>query len=340
MKNRNRVFIAIFLVSLAGALVIYFSKSSGTVKKELKNFAVEDTSDVDKIFLADKSSHQVLLTKEAPGKWLVNEKYHARKDMIDNLMDVIRRVTVRTIVAQAARENIIKRMATGSIKVEIYKKGELHKVYYVGSGTQDNMGSFMLLENSSAPFICYLPGHRGTITNFFMPLENEWRDRILFNYSFPEMETVTVQYPLQPEEDFSIEILSNNQFKVKSLSSGNYLPAFDTSRVKAYLLEFKNIAFEDFTTVSKEKMDTVRIKHHLFSISVKEKNTGKTKTIKGYRMPLPPNIVDDFGKPVLFDEDRMYGEFSAMEETVVLQYFTFDRIAVPLTFFYPAGKKK
>jgi hypothetical protein len=323
------------LVSLAGALAIYFSRTSGTVKKELKNFAVEDTSDVDKIFLADKSSHQILLTKEAPGKWLVNEKYYARKDMLDNLLDVIRRVTVRTIVAQAARDNIIKRMASGSIKVEIYKKGELHKVYYVGSGTQDNLGSFMLLENSSAPFICYLPGHKGTVTNFYMPLENEWRDRIIFNYTFPEIESVTAQYPNRPAEDFSIEIAENNQLRLKSLAKGTYLPSFDTSKVKAYLLEFKNIAFEDFTTVSKEKMDTVRTKHHLFSITVKEKNTGKTKTVKGYRMPLPPNITDDFGKPVYFDEDRMYGEVTGIQESLVLQYYTFDRIAVPLTFFFP-----
>lgn len=335
MKNRNRVLIAVFLVSLAGALAIYFSRTSGTVKKELKNFAVEDTSDVDKIFLADKSSHQILLTKEAPGKWLVNEKYYARKDMLDNLLDVIRRVTVRTIVAQAARDNIIKRMASGSIKVEIYKKGELHKVYYVGSGTQDNLGSFMLLENSSAPFICYLPGHKGTVTNFYMPLENEWRDRIIFNYTFPEIESVTAQYPNRPAEDFSIEIAENNQLRLKSLAKGTYLPSFDTSKVKAYLLEFKNIAFEDFTTVSKEKMDTVRTKHHLFSITVKEKNTGKTKTVKGYRMPLPPNITDDFGKPVYFDEDRMYGEVTGIQESLVLQYYTFDRIAVPLTFFFP-----
>jgi hypothetical protein len=333
MKNRNRVLIAVFLVSLSGALVIYFSRSSGTVKKELKDFAVEDTSDVDKIFLADKSSHRVLLTREAPGKWLVNEKYYARKDMLDNLMDVIRRVTVRTIVAQAARENIIKRMASGSIKVEIYKKGELHKVYYVGSGTQDNLGSFMLLENSSAPFICYLPGHKGTVTNFYMPLENEWRNRILFNYTFPEIESVTARYPNRPAEDFSIEIAENNQLRLKSLNRGAYLSSFDTSKVKAYLLEFKNIAFEDFTTVSKEKMDTVRTGHHLFSITVKEKNTGKTKTVKGYRMPLPPNITDDFGKPVYFDEDRMYGEFTGIQETLVLQYYTFDRIAVPLSFF-------
>ncbi|MCG9911688.1 MAG: hypothetical protein MH137_10350 [Flavobacteriales bacterium] len=339
MKRKNLILIATFVLSLAGALVVYFSNSEGTVKPELKNFAVEDTSDIDKIFLADKSNHQVLLTKEAPGKWMVNGKYYARKDMLDNLMDVIRRVTVRSIVAKAAQENIIKRMATGSIKVEIYKSGNLHKVYYVGSGTMDNIGSFMLLENSSAPFICFLPGHKGTITNFFMPLESEWRNRLIFNHSFKEMESVSVAYPYNPENNFTIEILGNNDFRIKADGLGRYLPTFDTSLVKSYLLEYKNIAFEDFTTVSPEKMDSVRAKHHLFTISVKEKNGGKIKSVKGYRLPLPPNVTDDFGKPILFDEDRMYGEFNDIEEFIILQYYTFDRIAVPVSFFYPKPKR-
>lgn len=335
MKRKNLILILVFIISVVGAVAVYITGSNSSMKPELKNFAIEDTSDVDKIFLADKSSHQVLLTKEASGQWMVNGQYYAREDMMINLMDVIRRITVRSIVAKAAQENIIKRMAAGSIKVEIYKKGDLHKVYYVGSGTQDNLGSFVLLEGSSAPFICFLPGHKGTITNFYMPLEESWRERVIFKYKFQEMESISVDYPADKENSFSIEIKGNNEFRLRSAATETYVNSFDTSRVKAYLLEYKNIAFEDFTTVSDQKMDTVRTKHHLFSISVKEKNGGNVKTVKGYRMPLPPNITDDFGKPVLFDEDRMYGEVTGIKEKVVLQYYTFDRIAVPITFFMP-----
>jgi hypothetical protein len=338
MNKKNIIIILVFVLSLGGALAVFFSQSSGTIKPELKNFAV-DTSGVDKIFLADKSSHQVLLTKENLD-WKVNGKYYARKDMIDNLMDVIRRVTVRSIVAKAAQENIIKRMATGSIKVEIYKNGKLFKVYYVGSGTQDSMGSFMLLEDSSAPFICFLPGHHGTITNFFMPLENEWRDRVIFRYGFQDMKSVKVEYPDDSDNNFTIDIENNNTFKLRSDATGQYLPSFDTSKVKAYLLEFKNIAFEDFTSVPREKMDSIRLKHHLFTISVQEKKSGAVKSVKGYRLPLRSGTTDDYGKLIYFDEDRMYGDVSGVEEQVIIQYQSFDRIAVPLLFFAPEQKKR
>lgn len=332
MSKKNVFIIILFVVSLAGAAAIFFTQSNGTVKPELKNFAVEDTSDVDKIFLADKSSHEVLLTKEKSGRWMVNEKYYARQDMLDNLMDVIRRITVRSIVAKAAQENVLKRMASGSIKVEIYKKGALNKVYYVGSGTQDNLGSFVLLENSSAPFICFLPGHKGGITNFYMPLETQWREHLIFSYRFQDMSSITVDYPSDPANSFSLEILGNNDFRLRSTAKNAYVP-FDTLKVKAYLLEYKLVGFEDFTTVEHAKMDTVRAKHHLFNISVKEKEGGQVRTVKAYRLPLPPGTEDDRGNEIPFDEDRMYGDVTGIDEVVILQYYNFDRLAVPITFF-------
>ena len=329
--KKKLLIIGVFILCLGGALAVYFTSTNGTVKPELKNFAVPDTSDVDKVFLADKNNHEVLLTKETTERWRVNGKYYARRDMLENLMTIIRRVTVRSVVAKAAQENIIKRMSAGSIKVEIYKKGELYKVYYVGSGTQDNMGSFMLLEGSSAPFICFLPGHHGGITNFYMPLENEWRERLIFSYKLQDMAAVTVEYPGDPASSFSLEILGGNEFKLRSLANNKYLP-FDTMKVKAYLLEFKNVAFEDFTDVKPEKMDSVRAKHQLFTITVKEKN-GTEQWVKGYRLPLPPGLTDDFGNVIPFDEDRMYGDVSHLKEQVILQYYTFDRIVVPISFF-------
>lgn len=333
MNKKKLLVILVFVVCVAGAAAIYLTRSDGTVKPELKSFAVEDTGSVDKIFLADKSSHEVLLTRESPGRWKVNGQYYAREDMIDNLLDMIHRVTVRSIVAKAAQENVIKRMASGSIKVEIYKKGELHKVYYVGSGTQDNLGSFMLLENSSAPFICFLPGHKGSLANYFMPLETAWRDHVLFRYKFQDMASVSVAYPQDPANNFTLEIEGNNTFRLRSDASGSYLPTFDTSRVKAYLLEFKNIAFEDFTHVPSQKMDSIRTQYPLFVVSVKEKGTGRVNTVKGYKLPLPPGLTNDYGQIIPFDEDRMYGEATGIKEELILQYLTFDRILVPLTFF-------
>lgn len=95
--------------------------------------------------------------------------------------------------------------------------------------------------------------------------------------------------------------------------------------MKTWLREFRNIAFEDFTSLPPGKMDSLRQKHRLFTVSVTDKE-GVRKSVTGYRIPLPPNTEDAFGRIVLFDYDRMYGEISGIDEPVILQYLTFDRI--------------
>ena len=60
-KNKR---VIIFLTILIGlSLYFYFSNKKGTLKIENSEFAVEDTSAITKIFLADKSNNKVLLER-------------------------------------------------------------------------------------------------------------------------------------------------------------------------------------------------------------------------------------------------------------------------------------
>jgi hypothetical protein len=332
MKKNNTILVITSTLILIGLIAFWLSRDSKPDREVLKDFAVTDTASIDKVFLADKNNNQVLLTKEKPGLWKVNNSFYARTDMMNNLMHAIKKVTVKTEVAKAAKDNIIKQLAVASIKVEIYKNGELFKTYYVGGDTQDRMASFMMMENSSAPFICYIPGHRGVLANFYHPSEMMWRDKKIFSYSLPEIASVTVNFNLEPEQDYTLEVLGKNEFKIKSLKTNSYLQKYDTSAVKGFLREFKNIAFEDYTVLPPGKMDTIRTKHQLFTITVKE-NSGNVKWVKGYRIPMPPGTKDVFDKVVLYDYDKMYGEISGVKENVILQYYTFDRIAKPIVYF-------
>lgn len=324
-KNRN-VLIAILALLLAGTgAFFYFNQKKTTYQAGEKDFAVTDTSDVDKIFLADKTGQQTTLTRDEHRNWIVNNKYMARQDMLINLFDAIKRITVRAPVAASATDNILKRMATNNIKVEIYKKGQLHKVYYVGSATTDSYGSFVLMEGAERPYICYLPGHNGYITSFYNPSPLEWRNRIIFAMNPRDIRSVKVEYTYDPSANYTVEQPEKNRFRLLD-ASGKEIQGFDTIQVKSYLLEFKNIAYEAFVDIPKLQMDSIRNKYNLFTLTLTD-NNGKSTWIRGHRIKLAANSVNEFGKEVTWDSDRMYGEISNYgDEYVFLQYITFDRI--------------
>ena len=75
MKS-NRIILILFVVLAAVAGYFYYTKSSGTIKKELSDFAVADTASIDKIFMADREGHTATLIRKSPTEWTVNNKYH------------------------------------------------------------------------------------------------------------------------------------------------------------------------------------------------------------------------------------------------------------------------
>lgn len=323
-KNRNLLFGALALLLLGVGVYFYMNQKKTTFAAGEKDFAMTDTSGVDKIFLADKTGIQTTLTRGDGNTWTVNGKYHARKDMLDNLFDVLKRITVRAPVAATAVENILKRMATNNIKVEIYQKGKLSKVYYVGASTADSYGSFVLMDGADRPYICYLPGHNGYITSFYNPNPLEWRDRLLFSIHPRDIRSVKVEYTLDPSASYTLEQPEKNKFRLLD-GSGNEIP-FDTIQVKSYLLEFKSVAYEAFVDIPQIQMDSVRRKYNLFTLTLTD-TKGNSTWVKGHRIKLAANSVNEFGKDVEWDSDRMYGEVSTYgNEYVFLQYVTFDRI--------------
>ncbi len=121
-KNR----IAIVLVVLLGSLSFWFiiNNKKGTIKETLRDFAVEDTASINKIFLADKNGHTITLERKSPGLWTVNGKYNARMDAVQTLLYTIKKIDIKEPIGKKAVDNVIKRLAAKAIKCEIYQYGE------------------------------------------------------------------------------------------------------------------------------------------------------------------------------------------------------------------------
>lgn len=328
--SKGRV-LFVFLALAAAGLFIFLFLRRQEKPEDRSDFALTDTARVSRIVISDKSGNQVVLARLGPNEWKVNGQYLARQDMVDNLLQAAARMTVMAPVALAARDNVIKKLASMAIHVEYFDGDKKLKGYYIGFSTQDNDGTFAIMEQSVAPYIVFMPGHRGYLSEFFSPIVLNWRDKRIYAYNIPDIRRIEMEFPDRPELSYIVESDSGRRFRLINRKTGSLLP-FDTARMKTWLREFRNIAFEDFTSVPPVKMDSLRRLHHIFTVRVTDVR-GFTKSVSGYRIPLPPNTEDAFGRIVAFDYDRMYGEISDIEGQVILQYLTFDRITHPPDWF-------
>ena len=83
MLKKYWKYISLFFLLIA--TIIFLKKDNTSSISEDNKFHIENISLINKIFLADRSGNTITLTKKGD-KWIVNDKFPARKDAINVLL--------------------------------------------------------------------------------------------------------------------------------------------------------------------------------------------------------------------------------------------------------------
>lgn len=251
MKNKRTPILLGLLVVLGGMTVYYLMQGgntrSTTLTLEERNFAVEDTAAIQKIFMADRFNHQTTLERKGKG-WIYDGKYPVNSNVMDNLLDAVKRVKMQFKPPNASIKNLIKSLATEGIKVEIYDKEEkLMKSYYVGGSTPDERGTYLMIDGAEQPYVASIPGFTGNIRFRYNLLGDDWRDKAIFNTPADQIQSISINYPLQRSESFTLSKVGQ-AYEVKP-----YYPltkplsaAPNPGKIQTFLYHFERIVAESF----------------------------------------------------------------------------------------------
>jgi len=330
MKNKHIYILLLILLIIAS--IMYFSKKDSTIRRELRDFAVKDTSLVHKIFMTNKENNTVLLERK-DFHWQVNSQYKARQDGINVLLRTIGRMAVKSPVSKSSQANIITQLATNSTKVEIYDKHDkLIKVFYVGSATSDNQGTYMVLENSSVPFIMHLPGFFGYLSSRFFIDEHLWRCKEIVNYNYHDIASVNITYPSNKNKSYTAYKDGPNQFRLID-ANNNSITNFDTIALKEYFGRFRNINYEsllyDFPIFIK---DSIFKSVPYAKIKINDINNSSIELNTWIRPNIEENLKWD-GTSYESDPDRMWSVLPNDTHIITLQFFVLDPILKDPSFF-------
>lgn len=345
-KHRSKLIIFVILLAIAATFV--FTQRQGTFKRELKEFAISDTTNVVKIFLSDKSDNNILLERQENGSWLVNGEYLARRDMTDLLLSTMLNLRVIAPVPRAAFNTVVANMATRSTKVEIYQRKylidlfyrirlfprvKLTKVYYVGDVTPDNIGTHMILENSNMPFIVYWPGFRGFVASRYSTNLKDWRDHGIFRKKYLQIASVELEFPGKPEQSYKVVNNREGFLDLIPHTQQQAVAGYDTLKMLGFITAFEDIRYEALIDdMDQQVVDSIVASTPLHIITLTDVD-GNSKQVKTFKRQAVVYAEDPFGNPYDRDVDRMYALINEGQDFVLVQYFTFDRIIRPLEFF-------
>lgn len=352
MKKKNIIILSI--VAVIGIVALLIARHGAKSATFDQDFHVEDIDAVTKIFMADKQNNQVLLQRVADSTsdtmWTVDGIYPASQPMIDMLLETLHDMRIRQQVNKNAVPQVVKLLSARAVKVEVFQRKyfinwfdgklklfpheKLTVTYYVGHETQDMMACHMFRQGDKEPYIIHIPGFRGYLTPRFVTDPMSWRSHTIVHWDIRQLQRVELEIPSNPGESFAVE-RQGDGFAFELTQTHTPVANFDTARVAQMLSCFANLNFDEFASrVPNSNMDTSfnAGPRTILRITNTNGTTRELKTYLKYNNPADSLAIPENGMYEMFDLNRLYATIDN-KDTVLIQYYVFDNILQPASFF-------
>lgn len=332
-KKTFLAFIILLLVAISYYLIN--KKPWGVNYKDIADFSIEDTANIDKIFIADREGKAVILEKIGQQEWIINGNHKADFTKIALLLETVKTMKVLRPVPDSEHNTAVGDLATIGIKVQFYNKDETIKTIYVGSATQEQNGTYMLIENASKPYAVHIPGFFGFLTPRFISDSLVWRDRTVFNYVPEQIKSIAIHYE-NNQKSFNINnsniknpILYNANQQIKAINDVQFL--------RYYIASFKQLNFEGYDeNQNTQLVDSVLHSKIFCTLQITNVN-GQINTLKLYRKAIDKHtkkLIDEAtGKELAYDGDRYWAFMNNDKSLMLIQQYNFGKVLLDINDF-------
>ena len=353
--KKKAIYIILAAVLLIGCLFLILAKTGvvGKTQPSSDLFAVKDTNNITKIFIADMNGEYTLLVRHDDG-WYVQDSVPAMNAKVNDLLTTIHNVALRQTVAKTGQSNINKMMSVNAIKVEIYQNAPKFKIfgipfftkerkvktYYMGPATMDNMANFAILEGFDEPCIVHIPGFRGFVTPIYSFKPVDWYSCDLFSTKITRIQSLKVEDFENPENSYYVEKSGPRFFTLYDVHN-QLIADYDTAKLLDMLSEYRDLNYEVYISgMPESEKDSVLKYNHFKTITLTDVN-GETTTLDMYRkMTLDPYYLDaiigglERADEQPYNRDKFYAVLNGnTKDLVQCQYYHFDRQNQPLSYF-------
>ncbi len=326
MRN---TFLYLLLFAVLGAGVWYFllRDNENSFGSNEAGFTIKDTGSIGKIFLSTKEDRLTLQRTDTG--WIVDGKYPVLQNPMRTLLQALYAQTAIAPVSRAAHDGVVKALAVTNTKVEVYnREGGKMRTFFVGNESSNYHGTYMLLEGASRPYVVEIKGFEGFLTPRYAPKLQDWRDRTVFNVPAESIQKLSVRYPLDSGQSFTIIAPAGGQPRLEPAPAGN--PA-DVQRLKDYLGFFKNLNCESYVNGTLGMDSIIRTSPAKVSIALSTARGNRTADV--YLMPKTQRSSTEDDN-YLFDPERYYAVLDK-KDTVVIQELSFKKVFQPRAAFFP-----
>lgn len=222
--NKGR-FVLLLLLVMAIAVLWWMQPGARQSDVSPTIFQLSETDQINRVELEYKGE-KILLAFDG-NKWKVNDTLDADRQMVKVLFATMNQVEARRAVAESLRDSIVTRLKVEGVRARFFEGNALVQDIVVGGNARKSVAYFKRGDDE-VPYVTVIPGYRVYAAGIFEQSANQWRDKRVFNFNWRNFTGLSVSFPKEPAESFSVS-LNGSYFGIDGLA------AVDTTRLNDYL---------------------------------------------------------------------------------------------------------
>jgi type II secretory pathway pseudopilin PulG len=307
------------LLIIAGAILLQNVISQSRRAKE-NDFSLASLQSITQIVISDQQTSISIAWKD--NAWIVNNDFVANSDAVDALLRVLTRLQATSPVPMSVSDSILNAINTTGTKIEVFSNRREVKSFKVLSTSTLGMKSVGLMKNAKVAYRIELPNFEGEIVSLFKLNPAYWQSNHISIPAFSSINAIEVEIPQDQENSFRIDFLGNNEVRLFALFYGVQVDEFDSNSLHRFLDHFKSITYNELlTNLSKEERAAIDYSEPDFIYTIYH-NSGQKLQIKVFPIPVE-EYLDELGRPVHFDLNRLYLTISNNNAVYVVSYIDF-----------------
>lgn len=314
-STRNLITLLIVLVIVAVILVLKNQKS--TIPSSLKNVAVPNTHEIDKIVIRS-GTDKIILGKQNQ-VWKLNNSFDVKKTAIDLVLNMLQRLEITAPLPRNYQNIAAKKLENTGKHVQLFKGTQIVRSFFIDYDTTEIQGTIYMKEGSKTPFFIKLKGYSlSDISLLFTPQIRFWRNNTLFRYQPSEISGIRIDYPGNKSQSFEIDTRVKNQPELINILTGQKMQDFNYKSILDYMFYFSGFEYHTIETDSMPETDN---RLHFADIRITDDSNTPVQ-VQLYRKARDTHSMDTQD----FDLYWCYGKINDEEEIIAIQYVDIDPI--------------
>jgi hypothetical protein len=321
-----------FVLLLIASFYLFSNLKTGTLKSKEIKFSISKAERITKVTINNQSDSLTIV--KSNNDWLVNKKVIACSEPINVLLMALSQLRAASPIPLSVSDSLINILQHDGLHVQVYSGRRKIRDFHLYSTQTLDLRTIGMLNSASLGHRLELPGYQCDIINIFSTRESFWVDKKLMIPDVNNMLAVNVEIPQKPELSYRIDIDNDRKYKLYALLQGEPAFQFDTLRAEQYLRYLNQMASKlEMSGMTNDAKASITSMEPDFVIKIYPR-VGEPTILRIIPIPIE-EYLDEFGRTVNFDLNRLYLAINYEPDIYVVPYVEIHPVLKDIFHFNP-----